>query len=141
MSAPIIRSLLQNPEIVRSIRTQVRRKHDFAWIFLLYLFLMSFVYVKFVLLGHPATVLDSQELYNTLIFLQFSVFITVGPLQAVAAFAQEGDQGTRDFILMTPINRSSLIVGRLLGTPLLAYFLLALSLPFTFVCYLNGGVP
>lgn len=82
----------------------------------------------------------AQRSYGWLLLMQFGVLTFWSLLSGAQAISRERERGTWDFQRTTRLSASSLLVGKLLGEPVLAYFILVCSLPITIVLGSIGRV-
>ena len=85
-----------------------------------------------------ATALKS---YYPLMFMQFGVLTFWSLLSCTQGISRERERNTWDFQRTTRLAPSELLVGKLLGEPVLAYFIFLCALPVTFVTGIVGHVP
>jgi hypothetical protein len=85
-----------------------------------------------------ATALKS---YYPLMFMQFGVLTFWSLLSCTQGISRERERNTWDFQRTTRLAPSELLVGKLLGEPVLAYFIFLCALPVTFVTGIVGRVP
>jgi ABC-2 family transporter protein len=84
-----------------------------------------------------ATALKS---YSPLMLMQFGVLTFWSLLSCAQAISRERERGTWDFQRTTRLSPSELLVGKLLGEPVLAYFIFLCALPVTLVVGITGRV-
>jgi hypothetical protein len=84
-----------------------------------------------------ATALKS---YYPLMLMQFGVLTFWSLLSCAQAISRERERGTWDFQRTTRLTPSELLVGKLLGEPVLAYFIFLCALPVTLVVGIMGRV-
>jgi hypothetical protein len=85
-----------------------------------------------------ATALKS---YYPLMFMQFGVLTFWSLLSCTQGISRERERNTWDFQRTTRLTPSELLVGKLLGEPVLAYFIFLCALPITLVTGIIGHVP
>jgi ABC-type Na+ efflux pump permease subunit len=79
------------------------------------------------------------------IFIELSVIAVVclligGVYLLITDLVKEKTRGTLDFIRFTPQSANSIIVGKILGVPILLYLAILLALPLYFVSALKAGI-
>jgi len=85
-----------------------------------------------------ATALKS---YYPLMLMQFGVLTFWSLLSCTQAISRERERNTWDFQRTTRLAPSELLVGKLLGEPVLAYFIFLCALPITLALGIVGHVP
>ncbi|HEX3739581.1 MAG TPA: ABC transporter permease subunit [Terriglobales bacterium] len=85
-----------------------------------------------------ATALKS---YYPLMLMQFGVLTFWSLLSCTQGISRERERNTWDFQRTTRLAPSELLVGKLLGEPVLAYFIFLCALPVTLVTGIVGRVP
>lgn len=73
--------------------------------------------------------------------LGVSILLVAGSYMLVADLTKEERQGTLNFIRLSPESTEKLLVGKLLGTPILLYLVVALAVPLHLGSGLSGGIP
>jgi hypothetical protein len=68
----------------------------------------------------------------TLSIMMFVGAIVAGVYGLARSFSQEVQRGTLDFLRLSPLEIPTLLVGKLLGVPILIYFAVAAALPLQF---------
>ncbi|MGH9516710.1 MAG: ABC transporter permease subunit [Terriglobales bacterium] len=79
--------------------------------------------------------------YSPLMFMQFGVLTFWSLLSCTQGISRERERNTWDFQRTTRLTPSELLVGKLLGEPVLAYFIFLCVLPVTLVTGIVGHVP
>src|SRR6266576_4688702 len=82
------------------------------------------------LAGHHMD-LTAHEAYGWLLLMQFGVLTFWSLLSGAEAISRERERGTWDFQRTTRLSPATLLIGKLLGEPVLAYFIVLCSLPIT----------
>jgi hypothetical protein len=77
--------------------------------------------------------------YQWLIGIQGAVLLFWSLFACAQSVSGERDRKTWDFQRTTRLSAGELLLGKLLGEPVLAYFMVLCSLPITFVAGLSGG--
>jgi ABC-2 type transporter len=79
--------------------------------------------------------------YRWLIGMQGTVLIFWSLFACAQSVSGERDRKTWDFQRTTRLGSGELLVGKLLGEPILAYFMVMCTVPITFVAGLGAGIP
>jgi hypothetical protein len=69
----------------------------------------------------------------------FALFV-IGTYMLVADLAKEERRGTLNFLRLTPQSSPSILMGKMLGVPMLLYFVGFLALPLHLLAGLSGGI-
>ena len=81
-----------------------------------------------------------SEFYGSLLAAQFAFLAVWSASMCGQAVAQERQMKTFDFLKTTRLTSAEIMVGMVMGAPIVAYFIVACSLPITIVAGLMGGV-
>jgi hypothetical protein len=81
-----------------------------------------------------------RAFYATMVVMQGAMFILWTLSECGQAISRERELKTYDFLKTTRLTSAELLVGKLLGAPVLAYFALACSLPISVVAGLMAGL-
>lgn len=81
-----------------------------------------------------------RDLYAWLLGSQFAVLGVWSAMACGQAVARERELKTFDFLKTTRLTPAELLVGKLLGAPIIAYFAVACTLPVSIVAGLVGGI-
>ena len=88
----------------------------------------------------PIAVATALKSYYPLMLMQFGVLTFWSLLSCTQGISRERERNTWDFQRTTRLASSELLVGKLLGEPVLAYFIFLCVLPVTFVTGIVGHV-
>jgi hypothetical protein len=89
----------------------------------------------------PIAVATALKSYSPLMFMQFGVLTFWSLLSCTLGISRERERNTWDFQRTTRLLPSELLIGKLLGEPVLAYFIFLCVLPVTLVTGIIGHVP
>lgn len=81
------------------------------------------------------------DLFIILSVISIFALLIVGTYMLVADLAKEESQGTLNFIRLTPQSASSILLGKILGVPILLYTVICLFLPLHTVAGINARIP
>lgn len=130
----------RNPEFVRYVRAELRPARAVTAAIV--------AEVVCVLVGlacwsaeneHPQ--IFFQTFYGWLVGIQFTVLGVWCASSCGQAICRERELKTYDFLRTTRLTASELLVGKVLGVPAMAYFVVACSLPVSVVCGILAGFP
>jgi hypothetical protein len=89
----------------------------------------------------PLAVASAIEAYRWLLLMQFVALTFWSLLSCVQGISRERERGTWDFQRTTRLAPSELMIGKLIGEPVLAYFIFVCALPVTLITGIIGHVP
>jgi hypothetical protein len=80
------------------------------------------------------------------IFITFSIIsmialLVIGVYLLMADLSREEQRGTLNFLRLSPQTASSILIGKILGVPILLYSAIALTLPLHLIAGLKAGIP
>ena len=142
----------QNPEFIRHCRSELRRSR-MTTVALVVLFVCGLTILacwaaekaghesEVHTFGPSIAVATAQSSYYPLMFMQLGVLTFWSLLSCTQGTSRERERNTWDFQRTTRLAPSELLVGKLLGEPVLAYFIFFCALPITFVTGIIGHVP
>jgi hypothetical protein len=81
-----------------------------------------------------------RHFYGWLVACQFVALSAWSAGTCGQAVSREREMKTFDFLRTTRLSAAELLVGKLLGVPMVAYFILACTLPISIVAGLLGGI-
>ncbi|NJL81818.1 MAG: hypothetical protein HC890_00330 [Chloroflexaceae bacterium] len=81
------------------------------------------------------------DLYVDLSLIGIFVLLVGGTYLLIADLAQEEQRGTLNFVRYSPRSASNILLGKLLGTPVLLYVVAAIAMPLHLMAGLSGGIP
>ncbi len=101
-------------------------------------------YQVFVGWTHAATLGETAHfgarLFQMLTWLMLALFLFFSALSAASAVAREKDRRTFVLLLMTDLRNSEIVLGKILGSLLPIWLLLATTIPLLMLLMLLGGV-
>lgn len=83
----------------------------------------------------------SGNIFVTLSLFAIFTLLTVGTYLLTANLAKEAQNGTLNFIRMSPQFALDILIGKMLGVPVLLYWGFAIALPFHFAFGIAAGIP
>jgi hypothetical protein len=81
------------------------------------------------------------DLFIILSITSIFALLVVGTYLLIADMVQEESRGTLNFIRLTPQSAGSILLGKILGVPILVYTAIALLLPLHLVAGLQSHIP
>ena len=81
------------------------------------------------------------DLFMALSVMAIFALIIVGTYMLIADIVKEESRGTLNFIRLTPQSASSILIGKILGVPILLYIAILLLLPLHTVAGIGARIP
>ena len=81
------------------------------------------------------------DLFITLSFISIFALLVVGSYMLIADLVKEEARGTLNFIRLTPQSAGSVLLGKIMGVPILLYIAIALIFPLHLVAGLQSRIP
>ena len=81
------------------------------------------------------------DLFIILSVISIFALLIVGTYMLVADLAKEESQGTLNFIRLTPQSAGDILLGKILGVPILLYAVICLFLPLHTIAGINARIP
>ncbi len=143
-----MRTLFANPILTREVNHRMRdnRTYFVPMIYLSVLALVtSGVYLAMTLTAGAAPYNTVQgweiglAIFHAVTFVQMGLVILLVPSVAASAVTSERDRGTLIPLLVTPMARGNITVGKLLAPILYVLLLLSTSIPFAALSFGFGG--
>ena len=82
----------------------------------------------------------AQQMMRVVGYGLMAAVMLLAPAFPATSIVREKQQGTLTLLLNTPMNRASILVGKVTGAMGFMLLLLVLSLPAAVACYVMGGV-
>ncbi len=128
----------RNPEFIRHVRAELRPVRALS-VALVVLVIMALVGLGCWTSERQNTQEVFQYFCAWLIILQYGV-LTIWCIGTCGqAISRERELKTYDFLKTTRLTSSELMIGKLLGEPVMGYFLVGCSLPVSFLSGILGG--
>lgn len=84
--------------------------------------------------------IEAQQMMRVVGYGLMAAVMLLAPAFPATSIVREKQQGTLALLLNSPMNRKSILVGKVIGTMGFMLLLLVLSLPVAVACYVMGGV-
>ena len=81
-----------------------------------------------------------KDVFVWLSIIGIFALLVVGTYMLIADLAKEERRGTLNFLRLTPQSSPSILMGKMLGVPMLLYFVGFLALPLHLLAGLSGGI-
>lgn len=140
----------RNPQLLREIKGRVTRRN------MLVTLALSLV-TQLLIAGYYGFPSDSAyaetsarqimmwrhwwfDIFNTTTWLALLLLLFLGSYLLVEDIAKEERRGTLAFVRLSPESAQSILLGKLLGVPILLYAAIALAVPLHFWAAVNAGL-
>jgi ABC-type transport system involved in multi-copper enzyme maturation permease subunit len=144
-----VRSLLGNPILAREVTHRMRDNRTF-FVPMIYLSVLALVTVGVYLtmtwtagLAPGAMTVQGWEIgvgiFHAVAFVQMALVVLLVPSVSASAITAERDKGTLVPLLVTPLPRGQITVGKLIAPILYVLLLLSTSIPFAALSFGFGG--
>lgn len=131
-----------NPILGRELGALLRSRKVFVAEFVFLALLSLAVY-----LGWPegavkiaARAQRSERLFQIFASVQTFLVALIAPIFSASAFTSEKESRCFEFLYVTPLRRSSIVIGKLISSILVLLIVVLSSAPLTSVCLILGGV-
>lgn len=81
------------------------------------------------------------DIFICLSLISIFSLLVVGTYMLIADLTKEESKGTLNFIRLTPQSATSILVGKILGVPIMLYSVILLALPLHFAAGLGAQIP
>jgi hypothetical protein len=129
-----------NPQLLREFRGRLKSRSVLAAVSL------SIIVQVILCLGYlqdDSTILLSKQwlnLWTTLTWIFPYILFTLGSYYIVSDLTQEEKRGTLNFIRLSPRPAEEILVGKLLGVPILPYITVGLGIPLHCIAAFFAGI-
>ena len=140
----------RNPQLLREVKGRVTRRN------VLVTLALSLV-TQLLIVGYYGLPSDSAyaetsarqimmwrswwfDIFNTTTWIALLLLLFLGSYLLVEDIAKEERRGTLDFVRLSPESAQSVLLGKLLGVPILLYGAIALAVPLHFWAAINAGL-
>ena len=132
-----------NPVLSRELLVNLRSPRSFAFQFVYVCVLAVGVYFAWPKTESGITQVSSgaaQSLFDLFFFGQFFLVALVAPTFAAGTISGEKERKTYELLLASPLQPSTILVGKLLSSLTYLILLILSSLPLMILCFLLGGI-
>ena len=129
-----------NPVLIRELLVNLRSNRAFTLQFLYVSFLGIVVYFAWPSEGKLVSADLAQRLFNMFFLGQFFLVALVAPSFAAGSITGEKERKTYEMLLASPLQPTSILVGKLLSSLTYLVILILSSLPLVIICFLLGGI-
>ena len=129
-----------NPVLIRELLVNLRSTRSFVLLFLYVSFLGVVVYFAWPAEGKLVSADLAQRLFNMFFLGQFFLVALVAPSFAAGSITGEKERKTYEMLLASPLQPTSILVGKLLSSLTYLVMLIMSSLPLMIICFLLGGI-
>jgi hypothetical protein len=128
-----------NPQLVRELRGRLKLRTIVATIAFSAIF-QVFLMLLMNLISRGAPVNGWLLSWQIITWMQLYITFTFGSYFIVSDLEEEQKRGTLNFIRLSPRPAWQIILGKLLGVPVLLYLAVVLTIPLHCIVGLRGGV-
>ncbi|MBD2036442.1 hypothetical protein H6F76_15625 [Leptolyngbya sp. FACHB-321] len=139
----------RNPQLLREIKGRVTRRHVLVTLALSLVTQLLIVGYHWRRLGAASAETSASpmmwrlwwfDIFNTTTWLALLLLLFLGSYLLVGDIAKEERRGTLAFVRLSPESAQSILLGKLLGVPILLYAAIALAVPLHFWAAVNAGL-
>jgi ABC-type transport system involved in multi-copper enzyme maturation permease subunit len=129
-----------NPVLIRELLVNLRSNRSFVLLFLYVSFLGVVVFFAWPAEGNLVSADLAQRLFRQFFLGQFFLVALVAPSFAAGSITGEKERKTYEMLLASPLQPTSILVGKLLSSLTYLVMLILASLPLMIICFLLGGI-
>jgi len=129
------------PELLRNGRIQLRRGRVLAVIVICAAVSLSAVAYFFYSPDAARSEMAALNLVRTMVILQIAVLLIGGGIYCLQSVNREKELNTFDYQRITRLKPIELAIGKLLGAPALAYFIVLCLMPITLIAAFLAQIP
>ena len=127
-----------NPQLLREFRGRIKPRT--VLVSVAFSAIGQILLVSFVMPNSPPSAAKWLELWKIITWILPYVLFTLGTYFIVSDIAEEQKRGTLNFIRLSPRPAWQILLGKLLGVPVLLYLAVGLAIPLHCFAGLRGGV-
>ena len=135
--------LRDNPVLTRELLVNLRSHRSFVLLFLYVTFLGVVVYFYWPSGGGAGAQVSSgvaRRLFELFFLGQFFLVALMAPSFAAGSITGEKEQKTYEMLLASPLQPTTILVGKLLSSLSYLVLLILSSVPLMILCFLLGGI-
>jgi len=136
-----VSALTLAPELLRNGRIQLRRRRVLAVIVICAAVSLSAVAYFFYSPDAARSEVAALNLVRTMVILQIAVLLIGGGIYCLQSVNREKELNTFDYQRITRLKPIELAIGKLLGAPALAYFIVLCLTPITLIAAFLAQIP
>ena len=129
-----------NPVLMRELLVNLRSPRAFVLQFVYVAFLGVMVYFAWPANESQVSSGAAQRLFDLFFLGQFFLVALVAPTFAAGSITGEKERKTYEMLLASPLQPTSILVGKLLSSLTYLVILIISSLPLIILCFLLGGI-
>jgi len=133
MSGDRLREWLDNPILVKHVRSRLRKQPLAVAIVVVLVFCLCIVWA-----GYQLQTFATGQAFGLLFALQTIILVVMGATQVGSAVGAARASGILDFHRVSPLTPNELTLGFFFGAPIREYVLFACTLPFSLLCLAFG---
>lgn len=138
-------NLAQNPVTIKELRGRMRGRRAFV-VLTSYLTVVSlfagFIYLVIVANADYSTTYNTvgQTIFFTLVFIQGTLVIFIGPAFTASAISGEKERQTYELLRTTLLSPAAFVAGKLISALSYVFLLLLSSIPILSLAFMFGGI-
>ena len=135
--------LRDNPVLTRELLVNLRSPRSFVLQLVYVSMLGAMVYVSWLYIegqGQQVSSGAAQRLFELFVLGQFLLVALVAPTFAAGSITGEKERKTYEMLLASPLEPSTILVGKLLSSLTYIVLLIISTLPLMILCFLLGGI-
>jgi hypothetical protein len=136
-----VSTLTVTPELLRNRRIQLRHGRVLAVIVICAAVSLSAVAYFFYSPDAARSEMAALNLVRTMVILQITVLLIAGGIYCLQSVNREKELNTFDYQRITRLKPIELAIGKLLGAPALAYFIVLCLMPITLIAAFLAQIP
>ena len=133
-----------NPIFIKNVRTRLRPKAMISWGIFTFT-AAAFIFLGIYLTGSQRGIVEddvaAKMTFLPIFGIQAFILMFMGTGSVAWGITMEKERGLIDLQRMTPMSPVSKIVGYLFGLPVREYYMFLVTLPFTILAVIMGGLP
>lgn len=132
-----------NPLFMKELRGRLRQRKAAAWAvitFVITLFVFLSVFSSAQVRGGLSSEYAGKAAFVPLLVIQGIILMLMGTRSVAVSISQDRVSGLVDLHRMTPMRTTPKLFGALFGMPVREYMMFALTLPFTLISAVLGGI-
>ncbi|MCA9980428.1 MAG: hypothetical protein KDD89_06340 [Anaerolineales bacterium] len=138
-------NLTHNPVTIKELRGRMRGRRAFV-VLTVYLTIVSlfasFIYLIVVANADYSTTYNTagQAIFFTLVFIQSTLVIFIGPAFTASAISGEKERQTYELLRTTLLSPAAFVAGKLISALSYVFLLLLSSIPILSLAFMFGGI-
>ncbi len=132
--------MFQNPLLIKELRSLIRGKKSFITLTMYVSLLASIILLVYRSKAHHTGYFSGRDLFYVLAFAQLIAVCLISPALTAPSMTLEKEKQTLNMLLITLLSPFQIISGKMISTLSFVFILLILSLPFSSISFILGGI-